>query len=155
MHQPGIGPGSKDWKSLILPLNYWCCVVQAGLEPAALAYLSALNIVGTISTTLYQLSYWTDARLRRARSSSKGVIDTRTSGPARSSSEDSSVTSLNFWTDARHRRAGSSRGLEKAAMTRVGGVPSSSFEQHFINVVCTQKNLSSSAANYSWTLRNR
>ncbi len=66
MHQPGIGPGSKDWKSLILPLNYWCCVVQAGIEPAALAYLSALNIVGTISTMLYQLSYWTDARLWRA-----------------------------------------------------------------------------------------
>lgn len=33
MHQPGIEPGSLDWKSSILPLNYRCLCTRGELNP--------------------------------------------------------------------------------------------------------------------------
>ncbi len=42
MHQLGIEPRSADWKSAILPFNYWCFVV---------VYLQVFQI--TPSTVLF------------------------------------------------------------------------------------------------------
>ncbi|PNT67958.1 hypothetical protein BRADI_3g34203v3 [Brachypodium distachyon] len=33
MHQPGIEPGSVPWQGTILPLDHWCFVEMASLEP--------------------------------------------------------------------------------------------------------------------------
>jgi hypothetical protein len=33
----GIGPRLREWKSLILPLNYERCVLQTGVEPVTSA----------------------------------------------------------------------------------------------------------------------
>ena len=55
IHQTGIGPVLRVWKTLILPLNYWCEVVTTGVEPARRKPMGLKSISFTVRTRHYPL----------------------------------------------------------------------------------------------------
>ena len=59
MHSPGIEPGTADWKSAILPLNYECLKMVAKVSPSCLNRTGdhlITSMSNHYSQMLYQLS---------------------------------------------------------------------------------------------------